>query len=111
MKVIIEEGIWDIRQKLPLRKSILTYDAKQITRKLFILAQHGRSDERNNKIDVIDLDKIQLKIDLNKVNKLSTNEIGKYLKKEAKHFEPISIFERNVANEIECFTLPIITNE
>ena len=108
METIIEEGIWDVEQKLPLRRAIFTCDGKKITRNLFIL---GDSEKRNSKVDVIDLDKVQLKIDLTKINKLSVSEIGEYLKKEAEIFEPITCFEQNIANEIPFFTSPIITKK
>lgn len=108
METIIEEGIWNVSQKLPLRRAIFTCDGKKITRKLFIL---GDSERRNNKVDIIDLERVNLKISLTEVNKLSVSEIGEYLKKEAEVFEPISCFERNVANEIPFFTSPIIVKK
>ena len=108
METIIEESIWDIKQKLPLRRTILTCDGKKITRNLFIL---GDSKKRNSKVDIIDLEKVEIKIDLTKINKLSAMEIGKKKKKEAVVFEPNTCFERNVANEIPFFINPIITKK
>jgi hypothetical protein len=106
METIIEEGIWDIKQKLPLRRVVFTCDGKKITRNLFIL---GDSENRNSKVDIIDLEKVEIEISLTKINKLSTTEIGEYLKKKAEVFEPITCFERNISNEIPFFTSPIIT--
>ena len=99
METIIEESIWDIEQKLPLRKSILTYDSEKITRNLFIL---GDSERRNNKIDVID----SFSISIEEINKMSSLEIGDMLKKRI-----TECFERNVNNEIPFFTSPIITKK
>ena len=108
METIIEESIWDVEQKLPLRKVILTCDGKKITRNLFIL---GDSKKRNAKVDIIDLEKVQIKINLTKINELSPTELGDFLKNEAINFEPYSCFERNVSNEIPFFTNPIITKK
>jgi hypothetical protein len=99
METIIEESIWDIKQKLPLRKAIFTYDGEKITRNLFIL---GDSERRNNKIDVIEYFNISIK----EINKISSLEIGDMLKNKIN-----KCFETNVNNEIPFFTLPIITKK
>lgn len=108
METIIEEGIWDIENKQPIRRAIFTCDGKKITRNIFIL---GESEKRNSKVDIIDLYNVKLEIELTKINNLSAVEIGEYLKKEAEVFEPITCFERNIANEIPFFTSPIITKK
>lgn len=99
METIIEESIWDIEQKLPLRKAILTYDGEKITRNLFIL---GDSERRNNKIDVID----NFSISIEEINKMSSIEIGDILKKSLNE-----CFERVVNDEIPFFKSPIITKK
>ena len=99
METIIEESIWDIKQKLPLRKAIFTYDGEKITRNLFIL---GDSERRNNKIDVIEY----FNISIEEINKMSSLEIGDMLKNRLDE-----CFEKNVNNEIPFFTSPIITKK
>lgn len=108
METIIEESIWCVKKRLPLRKVIFRYDGKTITRNLFIL---GNSEKRNAKIDVIDLENMKLSIDLAKVNSLSPIEIGDILKERAKDFEPKLIFDNNVSGDLEFFKYPIITRK
>ena len=108
METIIEESIWDIKSRSPIRKAVFTCDGKKITRNLFIL---GDSERRNAKVDVIDLEKVSIKIDLTKIKELSSIELGEFLKKEAEVFEPHRCFERNVENEIPFFLNPIITRK
>ena len=99
METVIEESIWDIEQKLPLRKTVLTYNGEKITRNLFIL---GDSERRNNKIDVID----DFRISIGEINKMSSLEIGDMLKKRL-----TECIEYNINNEIPFFTSPIITKK
>lgn len=87
--VTIEEGIWDIEQKMPLRRAVLTYDGKQITRNLFIL---GDSEKRNKKIDVID----HLQVNLSDINEMSVTKLARHLKSIVS-----DCFVRNVNAEFE----------
>jgi hypothetical protein len=96
MKVIIEESIWDIETKQPIRKTTLTCDNEKITRNIFIL---GDSDRRNNKIDVIE----DLRVSLADINNLTAVELGEKLKGILS-----DCFESNVQGEIPWFTYPII---
>lgn len=79
METIIEESIWDIEQRLPVRRAVLRCDDKEITRNLFIL---GDEEWRNSKVDIINLETVEF---------------------------PKDCFERNVNNEIPFFINPIIT--
>jgi hypothetical protein len=99
METIIEESIWNIEQRLPLRKCILKYDGNKITRNLFIL---GDSKYRNNKIDVID----EFRVSIEDINKMNPLELGSMLKDELN-----KCFERNLNSEMPFFTSPIITNK
>jgi len=99
METIIEESIWDIEQKHPIRKAILTYDGEKITRNLFML---GDSEYWNNKIDIID----NFRISIEEIKKMSSLEIGDMLKNRV-----AECFENNVNNEIPFFTSPIITKK
>ena len=105
METTIEEGIWDIKEKSPLRRAIFKYDGKKITRNLFIL---GDTEARNSKIDIIDLEKIKIEVNLNEVNKLSSSELGDFIKDKLKDHQPSVCFEKNVNNDIYFFTNPII---
>lgn len=96
-QVIIEEGIYDVETRLPLRKVDFQYDGKQITRRLFIL---GDTEKRNAKVDVIDF----FRVTLEEINQLSALELGEKLKREV-----VECFDRNVNNEIPFFDSPIIT--
>jgi len=108
METIIEEGVWDIKQKSPLKRAIFKFDGKKITRNLFVL---GDSERRNSKIDVIDLEKIKIEVSLIEINKLSDSELCILIKEKLKTFQPSVCFERNVNNEIPGFTNPIITKK
>ena len=108
METIIEEGIYDVETRLPIRRAIFTFDGGKITRNLFIL---GDSERRNSKIDVIDIENAKISINVSKINDCSIEEIISFLKKEAKKWEPIPIFEQNVKDEIYWFSNPIITKK
>lgn len=96
MEKIIEESIWCIEQKLPIRKCIFKYDGNQITRNLFIL---GDSEYKNNKIDIID----SLQVSIKEINEMTVSDLGSLLKDKL-----AKCFELNVSNEIPFFTSPII---
>lgn len=108
METIIEEGIWDIKQKSTLRRAVFKCDGKTITRNLFVLDDF---EENNSKIDVINLEKIKIEINPIELNKLSDSELGVFIKEKLKPLQPITCFNRNVNNEIRLFTNPIITKK
>lgn len=99
MKTIIEEGIWNIKERQPLRRVVFEFDGNKITRSLFIL---GDSERKNSKIDIIDY----FVVELSKIKHLSPLALGKFLKKELSE-----CFDKNVDNEIKFFTNPIITKK
>lgn len=99
MITTIEEGIWDIQEKKPLRKAIFKYDGSSITRNLFML---GDSEKRNSKIDVIN----SFSIEISKINELSPKQIGKLLKKQLSE-----CFDNNIKSELKFYTCPIITKK
>jgi hypothetical protein len=105
-KTIIEEGIYDIETKLPLKKAIFTFDGKKITRNLFIL---GDDEESNNKVDIINLEKTKIEVDIPKIFNMSSQELCDYIMEKVKHLEPNLCYERNINNEIPFFENPIIT--
>ena len=95
MKVTITDR--DKESKQIIRKVILEKSDSKITRKLFIL---GDSERRNNKVDVID----KYVISIEDINKMSANEIGNKLKKQLDDH-----FKRLVDDEISFFKSPKIT--
>lgn len=97
MIVEIEEGIYSIEDRLPLRKVVFTYANSKITRKLFML---GDTDSRNNKIDVIE----GFFIEIVDIERLTPIEIGDMLKKRI-----LDCFERNIQSEMPFYKSPIIT--
>lgn len=108
MEITIEEGIWDIEERLPLRKAVFTCDGKKVTRNLFIL---GDTDKRNSKVDIIHLDKIVIEMEVEKINTLPAEELANLLKEKAKQKDPVGCFERNVNNELPFFKCPITTRK
>ena len=75
MKTVITEGIFDIKSRKSIRTAIFEYKNDEITRKLFIL---GDSEKRNNKVDVIN----HFQISLKEIKTLSSKNLGLRLKKQ-----------------------------
>ena len=48
-KTVIEEGVWDIKEKSPLKKAVFIYDGNKITRQLFIL---GGTKKKKSKVEI-----------------------------------------------------------
>lgn len=96
MKTIIEEQIYSIETKQPIRRAVFEYKDSRITRELFIL-----DSTRNGKIDVID----HFWVSLKEIESKTPNELGTFLKKELEE-----CFDRNIKNEIPFFDCPIIIN-
>lgn len=105
-KIIIEENIWNIHTKQPIRKCILTRDGNVLTRQLYNINDNSY---RNNKTDTIDLTKYNLKINLMDAKRLSIQEIGEYIKMKAQQCNPEEILIQHLEKELPGFQNPNIT--
>ena len=95
--ISIEETIWDINTKQPIRTCVLKNDGKKITRELFVLG-----DRRNGRIDVVD----SLNLSVEEIINLPLDEIGSLLKSRV-----ANCLELNFQGELPFFAYLIITKE
>lgn len=99
MEVIIEEGIWNIETRMPIKSAVFKCDNVKITRQLYDIE---RSKKWNSKIDTID----HIRVNLSDISSLNSTELGEKIKG-IMH----DCFDRNVNNEIPFFEFPIITRK
>jgi hypothetical protein len=97
--IYIEEGIYDIKTKRPIRSVEYIFNGEKMTRKLFIL---GDKKWKNNKIDVIDSFVVSIKDILNS----TPDEIITNLKKKIDLAWSINLNE-----EKKWFNYPIIKKQ
>ncbi len=108
MKIIVEEAIWDIARKTPIRACILTRNGNVLTRQLYHI---DNLNKQNNKIDTIDLNKVNLKINLMEAKELSVKEIGKRIKKLSLEYNPELLIIKHLEDELKGFDNPQISYE
>lgn len=108
--VIIEEGIFDIKNRKSIKTAIFTSDGKKITRQLL----YGEGN-RDKKIDVHNIDKFVFTLkDIPGKNILDNNFSTKdFIQKIESDFEIFQniykeCFQRNIDNELPFFKNPII---
>lgn len=104
--IIIEENIWSITTKKPIRRCVLTQDGIVFTRQLYNIKD---TTYRNDTKDIIDLDKITLRIKLKDVKGMSITEIGEYFKNLSENYKPEKLLKKHVDQELPFFKSPTIT--
>ncbi len=100
MKITIEENTWNIRTKRPIKSCILTKEGYVLTRQLYNIEC---TKKWNDKVDVFDLTKVMLKINLMDAKSLSIEDIGKYIKDLAEDYNPDEKIKRHLEGELKGF--------